>query len=852
MLGILSSLLPCLCAAESIPASIILNQVAKGQYFVEYMPDGDFLLRESDLGAMGFSTEAGSPIEIDGERFFSLRSIPGVEFTFDERSLTLEVTAQPELLGRNVLDFHPKRQPDVHFPRDSSVFLNYALDYFDGSETPSLISLLNELGIRSGDLLFLTETSYTHSSGDDDFVRLMTSVIHDDRTRMRRAIAGDFFAFSGDLGSAVNMGGLSYSKLFAIDPYFVQRPMLNVSGAASVPSEVDVYFDGTKARSARLSPGTFEVENIAYYTGSRDVDIVIRDAFGREQRISVPYYFTDRLLRKALHEYSYNLGVTRDEYGIESDTYRDLAFSGFHRYGFTDSLTAGVRAEGRGDLLNLGALADLRIDTAGILGIGLAGSAGSGDSGLAASLVHGYQDLHVNTQLLLRWYSRDYETLAPQPVQKPRAEIGIGGGYGSTRFGSLNAGYSKLQRYEGSDRDTITATYAKSVTRSVRMYVTYRHVSERETSQEIFFGINYYPWKDYSISASVRASEDYDIESLQVQKDPPVGEGYGFRGLLERGGSDKGPSYVTVNPSAQFNARHGILRGDYVMTSLDDSTVHSYRLGAAGAIAYIGKTIGFTRPVYDSFGLVKVGDLEGIGVYRNNQIIGTTDSEGKMFVPDMNAFADNQVSLRHGDVPIEYYLPRVSTVVSPPFRSGSCILFEASRVQEISGKISFFSEGSVKPLDYHSFTITGGGRSLHLSTLSNGKYYFDSSSLVEPGPLPPCTLSGEMKSVEQRIKPGPYEITFRTEGRAYTCRIEIPESEEASIDLGDAMCEESKPDLPAQTVPGKEGSVPHPWTQPPEYAVQAGILTGGKGDADTNADARPAGPELVDAGGGKP
>ncbi|MGW8273355.1 MAG: hypothetical protein ACWGN7_08210, partial [Thermodesulfovibrionales bacterium] len=76
------------------------------------------------MGSMGLSTEAASPVEIDGERFFSLRSIPGVQFTFNERTLTLEITAQPGLLARNVLDFYPKRQRDVQFPRDSSVFLN--------------------------------------------------------------------------------------------------------------------------------------------------------------------------------------------------------------------------------------------------------------------------------------------------------------------------------------------------------------------------------------------------------------------------------------------------------------------------------------------------------------------------------------------------------------------------------------------------------------------------------------------------------------------------------------------------------------------------------------------------------
>ena len=82
--------------------------------------------------------------------------------------------------------------------------------------------------------------------------------------------------------------------------------------------------------------------------------VVIKDPFGREQRIVYPFYFAETLLEKGLHEYSYNVGFLRRKFGEESDRYGPIAFSAFHNYGLSDRVTLGGRGEGTGDGANLG------------------------------------------------------------------------------------------------------------------------------------------------------------------------------------------------------------------------------------------------------------------------------------------------------------------------------------------------------------------------------------------------------------------------------------------------------------------------------------------------------------------
>ncbi len=260
----------------------------------------------------------------------------------------------------------PVRKENVYYPTNASAFLNYDIAYAGGNAAQhDVTSLATELGARVGDFLFLSDSTCSAWSADHKCVRLTTSLIHDDRATLVRAVAGDFSIGSGNLGTVVNMGGLSYSKLYNMDPYFIRYPQQSLSGQLKTPSEVDVYIDGQKVKTLRLPPGDFDLHNITQATGYRAVDLVIRDAFGREQRISAPYYSTDVSLKAGLHEYSYNVGALRENFGTESNDYGPLAFAGFHRYGVTDALTVGVRAEGKSGRFNGGPTASDRAGCGG-------------------------------------------------------------------------------------------------------------------------------------------------------------------------------------------------------------------------------------------------------------------------------------------------------------------------------------------------------------------------------------------------------------------------------------------------------------------------------------------------------
>ena len=160
-------------ASETIIVNVVLNQVPKGEFFVTLADDGDFLIKTSDLQSMGVSGPFLPSVTIEGEPYVSLRSFSDVSFVYDEKKLSLEITAAPKLLPKQVLDFAPKEPLKVYYPKDSSAFLNYRLDYVTGNSfTFEGFNFTNELGVRIGDFLLLSDSYFTESNENSRFIRL--------------------------------------------------------------------------------------------------------------------------------------------------------------------------------------------------------------------------------------------------------------------------------------------------------------------------------------------------------------------------------------------------------------------------------------------------------------------------------------------------------------------------------------------------------------------------------------------------------------------------------------------------------------------------------------------------------
>lgn len=768
-------------------ARILLNTESKGDFFVFRTAAGDFLVKLEDLNAIGLRDLGIPPVQMDGEPHLPLRSIPGVSFSFDIQKTILAITADAQLLPRRVYDLGSAARGLGIVPRDNSAFLNYALTYANGtSYTQTKLGLTAETGIRWGNNLFLADgATLDRADGSRKFVRLMTSVTRDERERLLRLVAGDFYTPARDFSVGANVGGISVSKLYDLNPYLIQYPTQSIRGNVALPSDLEVYVDGQRIRSERLSPGEFELQELIGYRGSRSVQVLLRDAFGRVQQLNYAFYVTDQPLREGLQEYSYNLGALRRNYGSESNDYGRLAYSAFHRVGVSNAVTLGLRAEGTRELINGGPSATLVLGPWGVLNLALARSSIAGRQGSAASLGYSYQGQQWNFGLLGRRDWGEFAVLSePVFVTNRKYEASANAGVDMGRAGWLSLAHSTLGVYPGRVSSQPSATQPFAVSAYERSRVTtlsysvplvsgraslmasVRHIKDgRGARNEAFVGITIFPDREHILTAGTRRdSQGAHSESVQYSKHQPLGEGLGYTVASERIRQADGSSSAYLRSSAQYNAPAALIRGEVNTIRQNGQTDHEHRLTVAGGLAYVADRLVPGRPVVDSFALVKVGEVPGVQVSVNGLAAGKTNDKGEVFVPSLRAFYDNEIAVKSSDIPIDYTVDRLKLKVSPSLRSGTLVAFDAVKVQAITGRLKYAGPAGPVALENHVATYSADGKRNDLRTGRGGEFYLEN---VKPGTYP-----GEAITAAGR------------------CRFDlvIPRSDETFLELPDVVC----------------------------------------------------------------
>ena len=128
------------------------------------------------------------------------------------------------------------------------------------------------------------------------------------------------------------------------------------------------------------------------------------------------------------------------------------------------------------------------------------------------------------------------------------------------------------------------------------------------------------------------------------------------------------------------------MRG-YAQQGDGSGSPNTYSVSVAGGIAWAGGMIAAGRPVTDSFGVVKVDEVAGVRVFVNSEEIGKTGADGRLFVPALSSFNNNQISIDVANVPLDFTFPESVRVVSPAYRAGAVVNFHAKQLRAFVGTL---------------------------------------------------------------------------------------------------------------------------------------------------------------------
>lgn len=770
-----SIILSCSMAAlaaneESMFLDLNLNHTPRGEFVFYRRPDGDFLISVSDLSALGLHPVIGStPVNIEGESngYMSLRDLGAHSLEMDVAHMTLDAELPAQLFEASAIDLAASTTSDALSSVQNSGFLNYRLAQTAyGSETVHR-TLATELGLRFGAALFLNQNLLRE---DGSSSRYITQLVIDRPENQQRWTLGDFTASSSELGSALPMGGLNLSKLYSLTPELVRQPVAGFSGVTESPSTVEVRVNGVPVAQSQVGAGPFALQNLRQYGGASDVQVVVRDALGREQLYNFPFYFSDQSLREGLQEYSYSLGKIRVNPGLPNDDYGTTAFSAFHRFGYSDALTLGARVEATENLSNAGLEAVWRNDQWGVFAASASASDYQGFASQASMLAYTYVQPSFGVRAVARYYDENYAPLETLLTHFNRqGEYGLSLSWYPAAGHSVNFNHTLTQTFDQGSTRTSSINYQQSISASNLWFATLQHTDTQTPPASVwslFAGwIFRFGGKD---SASAYATSDdtgHQNTTTQLQHDVPFGEGLGYR----VGWTGTQPDNADrLNGFAQWNLPALSVSVDAYTVFAQGRQVDYHEFAAAGSIVFAGPAWGLARPINDSFAIVQLGaPVRGVHILANSQDVGVSNRNGQVVSPYLGSFYESRLSLEDRDVPLDYVMGREFYTVKPAYRSGVHVDFGLRRIRALDGVLRWHTKAETPTADHQHVNLTQDGKIVQAFQVgSKGHFYLEN------------------------IKPGSYLGSIRSDEHSCSFSLQVPDQQETVYTLpGDLICE---------------------------------------------------------------
>jgi outer membrane usher protein len=273
---------------------------------------------------------------------------------------------------------------------------------------------------------------------------------------------------------------------------------------------------------------------------------------------------------------------------------------------------------------------------------------------------------------------------------------------------------------------------------------------------EIFSGLTFL-FGQTTGSVSYENRGGVGVGTAMLQKSLPVGTGFGYR---FQAGTAQNQNF-SVDSLLQYQGPYGRYEANYSHLDGRDSTV----LNVAGGLAVIGRDFFLTRPVQDSFAVIRVPGIADVRGYASNQEVGYTSSNGNLFVPSLLPYYGNKLSISDEDVPLTYTIDATDKVVAPPFRGGALVTFPVQRIQRATGTVALHDSGQSVIPAYGQLTVTANGKQFDSPVGKQGEFYLEN------------------------VPPGRHPATVEYKNKMCEFVLDVPSSKEPVVQIGNVLCQ---------------------------------------------------------------
>lgn len=662
-------------SGNSLYLEVTLNGSPTGQLVHFDDREGQLYASAPSLRQLGFvlPTDTADPVRLAG--------LSGVSVDYDSERQRVAIQAPLQWLDLKTALLNTPENAIPDATSSPGLLLNYDLYGMRGNDIGSL-NATTELRAFAGRAGVFSNTAITrvyevpNDGWHGDSQRLDSSWRFSFPDSMLQLTLGDTTTGSLAWTRATRIGGIEFARDFALQPYRLTTPLPAFFGEATLPSAVDLYVNGIRQYSGHVPAGPFQLTTIPTINGAGMAQIVMTDAFGRSSTIELPFYGTRQLLQKGLSDWSLDLGVVRENYGLASFDYADRPMaSGSLRYGWTDRITFETHAEGTSGLANAGVGGVLQLGESGIVSGAVAHSSNHGDSGSQFNLGYNWTNGRYSFAADSTRTRGDYRDVAALYGQAPpriseRAIAGINTG----SAGTFGVNYLRLL-YTGEPVSRYAGAYwSQSFGGKLSLNLSFNQNLDRAGDRSVFVGVAYALGARTSVNAGVQRARDSTTASIDVSSPVPGDGGFGWRAQARSGDEHGGLAEVGwLNNQGQLSGG---------VSSFGDSR---YVYGdATGALVWMGGHVLAARHIDDAFAVISTDGAADVPVKLENRVIGKTDSDGILLVTRLGAYQRNLLSINPMDLPANVHIARVDAAVTPSDRTGTLVRFDITPIHAAS------------------------------------------------------------------------------------------------------------------------------------------------------------------------
>lgn len=579
----------------------------------------------------------------------------------------------------------------------NAAFVNYRANmrrdsYYGTSKNSYYLGLTN--GLNLGGWRLRNESNLSKAStGSTQFRSNRTYLQHDVTALQSQFSVGELYSNSTIFDSVRFRGiQLSSDEGMWADSERGYTPV--VRGIAETNATVEVRQNGYLITSVTVPPGPFTLSDLTPSGSNGDLEITIIEADGRKRSFIQAYASLPLMVKRGILRYSVELGRYKSsDRSLPSPNFGSFSAT----YGLTDTLTiaGGVQAASNFQALNMGLGTNTPI---GAVSLDLTHSrstvAGHTNSGQSLRALYTKTLTKTNTTFTLaayRYSTSGYRNFDNHVYEARR--------YTSNAYAQSRAGYLPRSRMDVTLSQQLgnTGQYG-----SLYLNANYENYWNQQRANSISAGYGHSWGKvayniNYSRSTS-RApnSASYNHNQLMLTVSIPLGtEQYSPRLYASSVRSKEGTS-TTANltgyvPGTQYtnyslqaarsqqgdNSAAISLHSNLPMASIGANystgkNYHSYGMNAAGAVVAHAGGVNLTREVGDSFALVEIEGVQGIGLGNN---LPTSGRNSYVIYPHAQPYKVNTVRLDastlHADTEldtmIQTIIPRRGAIVHTSF-----------------------------------------------------------------------------------------------------------------------------------------------------------------------------------------